>query len=270
MVCERIMPLIWNIFHFLRIISKPDSGCINKIVFTMWVVLIITVGLFICYIDFFIYGETYTVSETVTFLLIDTLIPLQSLLVIKELASMAELQRDFKSLCLYPKHPFYYLIITSYHFTSLLIIIYYLFTEASFYSGLDQCYYVAMLSTMLLFYILNFLLISAARLVIGVAVSRLCKGIEDCLLTVGMENIQITICPMISEYKLIKAKLSSLLFTSFTVDTILLTAFSYYIAMIFTWGYIPYLFYIMLHLFYIANVLDESYSALKSSLPTLR
>ena len=131
---------------------------------------------------------------------------------------------------------------------------------------MDKCYCVAIG----LQYSMNFLLNTAARLVIGVAVNRLCKGIEDSLPTVGMENIQITIGPMISEYKIIKAKLSSLLFSLFTVDTILFTAFAYYVTKFFSWGYIPYCFYFMLQLYYIAYVLDECYSTLKASLPTLR
>ena len=274
MVCERIMLLIWNIFNFLRIIPKPGSGCINKIVLTMWLILIITVGLFLCYIDFYMnptqYGVSYTLSETITYLLNDTLIPLQSLLIIKGLASLAELQQDFKTTSLYPQHPLYCLIITIIHFTSIIILIYYYFVSGEDYGGLDKCYYVATLSSISLCYLVNFLLISAARLVIGVAVSRLCKGIEDSLPTVGIENIQITIGPVISEYKIIKAKLSFLLFSLFTVDTILFTAFAYYVTKFFSWGYIPYCFYFMLQLYYIAYVLDECYSTLKASLPTLR
>ena len=197
--------LIWNTFHFLRIIPKPSSGCINKIFLTILLILIITVGLFICYFDFYIYpthyGVSYTFSETITYLLNDILIPLQSLLVIKGFASLEDLQTDLKTLSLYPKHPLYCLIITSIHFTSILILIYYDFvSDESFYGNLDKCYYVVMLSTMLLCYLLNFLLVSAARLVIGVAVNRLCKGIDESLPIVGFVHIhtEILLCFSIS------------------------------------------------------------------------
>ena len=142
MVCERIMSLIWNIFHFLRIIPKPGSGCINKIVLTMLLILIITSALFICYIDFYIYGESYTLSQTIPYLINDILIPLQSLLVIKGFASMAELHLN--TISLYPKHPFHCLIITSVHFPSIPILIYNDFVSYKIiYDVLDKCYYVA-------------------------------------------------------------------------------------------------------------------------------
>ena len=270
MVQESIMFLIWNIFHFLRIIPKPGAGFINKIVLTMWLIMIITVGSFLCYFDFYFSGQSYTLSETITYLINDALIPFESLLIINELASLAELQWDLKTTLLYPKWPWYCLITTSMHFTSIPMLIYYemVFSEEDYEedSFMYKCYFVAVG----LQYLMNFLLNSAASLVIGVAVSRLCKGVEDSLPNVGIENIQITIGLIISEYIIIKTKLSFLLFSLFIVNTILLTASSYYISKYFSWGYIPYLFYIMLQLSYIAYVLDECYSTLKASLPTLR
>ena len=268
MVRESIMPLIWNIFHFLRIIPKPGfSGCINKIAITMWLILIITMGSYQCFFDFYISGESYTLSETVTYLLNDTLIPLESLLIIKELTSLAELHRDLKT-SYYPKYPLYCLFTTTMHLIAIPMLLYFeiLISEVFVYSNMYNFYFVAAFVQ----FLMSFLLISAARLVIGAAVNGLCKGIDDSLPTVGIENIQITIGPMVSEYKSTKTKLSLLLFYMFTVDTILLTTWAYYISKYFSFGFIPYLFYIMLQLSYIAYVLDECYSTLKSSLPTLR
>ena len=264
MVPESIMSLIWNIFHFLRIIPKPGSGCINKIALSTWIILILAAGLFMCYVDFVLTGESRTLSETITYFLQDILIPLQSLLIIKELASLADLQSDLKTTCLYPKHPHYCLIIAIIHFIS---ISFFICTDILRYStSTVQLYFVAEGIQ----YLLNFLLTFAARLVIGVAASKLCKGIEDNLPTVGIENIQITIGPMVMEYQNIKTKLSFLLFTNFTVDTILLTAFAYYISKYSDMIFIPYLLYIMLQLSYIVYALDDCFSTLQSSLPTLR
>ena len=267
MVHERIMPFIWNIFHFLRIIPKPGSGCINKIALTMWLILIKTVGSFIYYFDFDFRRESYTLSQTIIFVLFDILIPLQSSLIIKQLASLTELHRDLKT-SLYPKYPIFCLITTSMHLTAIPMRLYSEIQayEEIHYSLMYQCYFGAAVVQLLL----NFLLNTAARLVIGVAVNRLCKNIEDSFPIVGMENVQITIGPLILEYKRIKTKLSFLLLSLFTYDTILLTAFAYVIITYFAWGVIPYLFYIMLQLSYNAYVLDECYSTLKASLPTLR
>ena len=63
-----------------------------------------------------------------------------------------------------------------------------------------HCYFVAEG----IHYLINFLLSLAARLVIGVAASKLCNSIERTLPTVGMENIQITIGPIVLEYKTLK------------------------------------------------------------------
>ena len=266
MVNESIMSLIWNIFHFLRIIPNPGSGCFNKIALSMWIILMITSGLYLCYFDFFLSGQSRPISVTITYLLQGTLIPLQSLLIIKELSSLADLQTDFKNTFLYPKHSLYCLIITSIHFISISFYIYNEIIISDYSNPMLQCYLVAEGIQ----YLMNFLLIFACRLIIGVAASKLCKGIEDSLATVGIENIQITIGPMVLEYQNIKTKLSFLLFTIFTVDTILLTAFAYYICKYSDLIFIPYLLYLILQMSYIAYVLDDCYSTLQSSLPTLR
>ena len=270
MVHESIILWIWNIFFFFRVIPKPGSGCINKIALSAWIILIITTGLFLCYYEFYYCAEPLTLSETITYLLQQTLIPLQSLLIIKELASLEDLQRDLKNTFLYPKHPFYCLIITTMHFMSISLFMYRdisIVPEETMSSNyMLQGYFVAQGIQ----YLINFLIIFASRLIIGVAASKLCKGIEDSLPTVAIQNIQITVGPAVLEYQNIKTKLSFLLFTIFTVDTILLTTFAYYICKYSALAFIPYLFYIMLQLSYIAYVLQECFSTLKSSLPTLR
>ena len=259
LVRESIMLLIWNIFHFLGLIPKPGSGCINKIALSSWLILIVAAGLFMCYHD--LRAESLTLSDIISYLLQDTLIPLQSLLIIKELASLADLQTDLKTTCLEPKPPFYCLMIASIHFTA---ISYYTYEESLINE--DYIY----LAAEGIQFLVNFLSTLAARLVVGVAASKLCKGIEDNLPTVGIGNIQITIGPMVLEYKKIKTKLSFLLFTIFTVDTILLTAFGYYISKYYALVFIPYLLYLILQLSYIAYVPDDCFSTLQSSLPTLR
>ena len=262
------MPLIWNIFHFLRIIPKAGSAWTNKIVLTLWQILILTSGVFICCYEFYLSGRHYTISDTITYLLNDILIPLQSLLIIKEFATLAELQRDLEITSLYPKYPFYSLILTILHLASLIIVLYFeiMFSKENTFSIISICYFFA---TGIL-YLLNLLLISATRLVIGVAVNNLCTSIEDSLQTVGAEIIEMTFEPLTMKYKEMRTKLSFLLFSIFTVDTIQFTAFAYYIFKYSLYGFIPYLIYFMLQLFYIAYVLDDCYSTLKSSLPIFR
>ena len=262
MVYGRIMSLIWNIFHFLRIIPKPGSGCINKIALTMWLLLFITTGFLICFYDLYITdGYTYTLSELITYLLNDILIPLESLIVIKELASLGELQTTTFSLN--PRCSFYFLLITIIHFISLLIVLYFMTLDFPMY---DDWYFVVTGIQ----YLAYFLLMTATRLVIGAAVNKLCTSIVEGLPTVGFENIQITIAPMILEYQTLKTKLSFLLFTTFTADVILMTAYGYYIAKYSAYSYILFFCYIIFNLSYIAFVLDDCYSTLKSALPTCR
>ena len=257
------MSLLWNIFYFLRIIPKPGSGCCNKIALTMWLLLFITTGFLICFYDFYITPiSSYTFSEIITYLLNDVLIPLESLLVIKELASLGELQTTIKGLN--PRRPFYFLLISMIHFISLLIVV--LFMTVFGIVGYDKWYSVATG----LQYLPYFLLMTAARLVIGAAVNELCNSIDDSLPTVGLENIQITIAPIILEYQTLKTKLSFLLFTTFTADVILMTSYGYYIAKYRAYNYILFFCYIIFNLSYIAFVLDDCCSSLKSALPTCR
>ena len=129
-------------------------------------------GSFLCFFKFFFCGESYTLFEMITYLINDAL---ESFLIIKELASLAELQWDLKTTVLYPKWPWYCLITTSMYFTSIPLLMYYemFFSEEDNYSFIYKCYFVAVG----LHYLMNFLLNTAARLFIGVAVSRLCKNI---------------------------------------------------------------------------------------------
>ena len=263
-----IMAWIWNFYNFLGLIPKPNSGWTNKIALTLWLILIITTGVFIGCFDFYSFGKLFTISDTITYMLIDVLIPLQSLLIIKELVSLAELLRDLKTTSIHPKYPFYSLTLTIMHLTSYAIVMYNEIRIAK--DKIHDTIYKLHFVVMGLQFLLNFLLISAARLVIGVAVNKLCTSMEDSLPTAGAENIQITVGPIVLEHKKMKTKLSFLLFIMFTVDTILLISFAYYIFKFSLYGFIPYLIYIMLQLSYIAYALDDCYSTLKSSLPTLR
>ena len=268
------MTLIWNICHFLRIIPRPGSNppdnCISKIALIMWLMLILTVGGYMSFYNLYCNGELCTFSsysQMVTFLLSDVLILLQSLLLIKELSSLTDLSTDLNTFPMPPKYSRFCLLLTMLHGTSFIIE----YSEILLYEedmyDIEYLFYFVALGIL---YLLNFLLMSVARIVIGVTVNTLCKSLEDRLSTLSMANIELTIAPIVLEYRMLKTKLSFLLFGMFTVDVIMLISYAYFISKQMSYELSPYLLYRILHLSYIAIVLDDCYTALKSALPTCR
>ena len=233
MFCGSIMTLIWNIFHFLRIIPRPGSNppedCISKIALIMWLILILTLGVYMSIFDFYCDGKfcTYSsYSQMVTYLLGDVLFSLQSLILIKELSSLTELPTEFNTSPMPPKYSLCCFFLIMLHGTSFIILEYsgIMFNFDNLKDIMYILYYVAFGISSLL----NFFLMSAARLVIGVTVNTLCKSLEDRLSTLSMANFELTIAPIVLEYRMLKTKLSFLLFGIFTVDVIMLIATAYF------------------------------------------
>ena len=260
------MPLMWNIFYFLRIIPKPGTKYINKIALMMWLIIIIACAVFLFLNDFYCSGQLCSFpsySYVVSGFLYDTLHPLQSVLVLCVVAALANKIRDLRTDLVYPKYPVFFLLTTLLNFTSAGL------EQLYSYTGSPLCIWCAVAYSILS--TLHLVIISAARAIIGVTVNRFCNDVEECFAVIAPENIQVIMAPIITEYKILKEQLSFLLLTLYTADVILLTAHVYLVAHdLKYWFFLVSALYLILQLSYIAFVVDNCYSALKSTLPILR
>ena len=268
MECGSIMSLVWSIFHFLRIIPKPGSKYINKLALIVWLILITICTAVVLAEDFWYDGKFRTFlskAAIVATLLSDLLGPLQSVLVIIKISALVEIQIDLKTKLLSPKYPLLFLLTTMLYFISIIFIQYYFIKEY-----IRNTYSIWSVIFFGIQYLLNFLILTSARIIIGVTVNKFCRSIENLSESVSPENIQITMIPMVIEYKMLKDQLSFLLFAIFTVDVIQLTANAYFVTKSMVFDFLPFVFYLILQLTYIAFVMDDCFSALKSTLPMLR
>ena len=269
MVCGSIMPWVWNIFQLLRIIPDPTgSKYINRTALIGWLVLITTCTVVVLVEEFYCDGQLCTFpsnSYMITALLSDVLVPLQSMLLIKEIAALAEEGRDLKSILLFPASPCLWLMTTILHFASFQFLQYYIIRQ--YEDKMTSIMFVVAFEILL---VMHLLIMSAARAIIGVLVNRFYKNLDDCSATVSSENIQITVTPIITEYKTLKELLKLMLFGIFTVDVILLTSNAYFVTKVSEYDLLPFTLYLACELSYIAFVLDDCYSMLKSTLPIFR
>ena len=226
----------------------------------MWLILIIACTLAILVGDLYCSGQicSYTTSKSVTILLVDLLVPLQSMLVFKAVASVAESIIDLQTIQINPKYSFFCLLTTIFQFTSCI---------GATFENRPTWYNVAWVIQIAV----NFLITSASRIIIGVLINRLCKNISDSSSILSPENISITIAPIITEYKLLQEVFSFLLFSIVPLDVIMMTSDTYFLTKsVESYSRIPYILYPTFELFYIAFVMDDCYSSLKSTLPLLR
>ena len=270
MACGGVMSLVWNIFHFLRIIPKPGTKHINKIALTVWLMLITICTAVVLAEDFLYDGKLRTDLSKATIvatLLSDLLGPLQSVIVIITSSALIDIKMNLNTKLFGPKYPWLFLLTTILHLISIIFIQHYMIK--AFVNRILSIWYIISFGIQ---YLLNFLILTSARTLIGLTVNKFCKSIEDCSGTVCPENIQITTNLMITEYKMLKEQLSFLLFAMFSVDVIQLTSIAYFVtsAIASNFHFLPFVFYLILQLTYIAFVIDDCYSALKSSLPMLR
>ena len=266
MFCESIMSVVWNIFHFFRIIPAPGSTYTNKIAYIMWLLLIIACTLAILNEELYCCGQisSYSTSKLIATLMDDLLVPLQSVLVIKAVAALGEAKQELKTILMNPKYSLFCLFTTILQLTAYLVVQFCMITANE--TG-HILYFVAWGLQLAM----NFLITSASRVIIGVLMNRLCKNIEDCSGIVCPENIQSTISPIITEYRLLQELLSFLLLSVVALDVIMLTSGSYYLATaVGSYYIIPYILYHIFQLLYIAFVLDDCYSNLNTTLPILR
>ena len=258
------MEVVWNIFHFLRIIPESESIYINKVAFIMWLILIIACTLAILVGDLYCSGQicSYATSKMATFLLCDLLVPLQSMLVFRAVASVAEESKiELKTIKTNPKYSIFCLLTTIFQFTSCIVSVILPYENGNTWYNVAWVIQIAV----------NFLITSASRIIIGVLINRLCKNIADSFAILSLENINITIAPIITDYKLLQDVLSFLLFSIVALDVVMVTSNAYFlIKVVESYFMIPFILYLTFELFYIAFVMDDCYSDLKSTLPLLR
>ena len=255
----------WKFFERLRLIPVPDSRWGNRISNAVWV--LIAMGSFIPFQVLYYKDNDITklnVSKQIAYILIDVILPIQSISGILLIALFVNKQRHLvqTTLITIPKRPWFFTLMTAVQLASA---IFYIFAMATVYH-----FTLADLLCLSSAWVVNVIVLLTLNLVLGVFANSLSSLMNDTAGLETLENFEEIFVKIIKEFGLFKHNLQPITLMIFISNVILVTIMGYLLIADQSYQTLVYLGFLMLQMSYITYILDDCYTEFKSTVPRLR
>ena len=260
MYSQKIMSAVRSALVFLRILPSPRPTWTNKLGLLFWMFVLSACYATLAYDNFFLVSQLSGTSPSMVFtkICVYVLWPSEALIVLYQVHTI---ETNSTPLELFPKRLWHFLLCRSLHLTDVVFAILLLVKEIEWWHKVA-----ANIGNIVIF-----LVLFGADLVIGCFASQFCKQVKDTCDVETLENINVYYIPIVSKYKQAKEGLEFLLLCVFLLESIILTTFVFaYIREPEIVILLTLCLYLSFHLSYIAFLLDDCFTALKSTLPGLR